>query len=158
MRRHWFLFPVVTIMLLLLGSVEASAQGDRIYGVRKDAASRVVLFSIETLTGLERTIATLQTADADIQLLGITALNARRGSFSYVYTDRRAAKDYLHTVSLLNGQTLSRIALPSDISGLEVMTDTGAPVDSKTETDTLRRRIQALEQDVRRLQTQVRAR
>lgn len=155
MGQHWLRLAVVT-SILFLGAVPASAQGDRIYGVRKDATSQVVLFSIETLTGTERTIATLQGAEADIQLLGITTLNARRGSFAYVYTDRRAAKDYLHTVSLLNGQTLSRIALPGDISGLEVLVDPSGPPETKAETELLRRRIEMLEQEVRRLQSQVR--
>ena len=50
-----------------------------------------------------------------------TALNSRRGTFSYAYTDRAAGKDYLHTVSVLNGQTVSRIALPADTSGLEAV-------------------------------------
>ena len=55
----------------------------------------------------------------------MTALNSRRGTFSYAYTDRAAGKDYLHTVSVLNGQTVSRIALPADTSGLEVVVDSG---------------------------------
>jgi hypothetical protein len=87
----------------------------------------------------------------------MTALNSRRGTFSYAYTDRAAGKDYLHTVSVINGQTVSRIALPADTSGLEVVIDSG-----RQETQHTPRRSGArsewLEQEVRRLQGQVRSR
>ena len=98
--------------LLPATTIAASAQSDRFVGVRKDSANEVILFSIDALTGAENKIATLETAEASILLLGMTALNSRRGTFSYAYTDRTAGKDYLHTVSVLNGQTVSRIALP----------------------------------------------
>jgi len=87
----------------------------------------------------------------------MTALNSRRGTFSYAYTDRAAGKDYLHTVSVINGQTVSRVALPADTSGLEVVVDTGRQ-ESQAQTEALRRKVEWLEQEVRRLQGQVRLR
>ncbi len=103
MQSRW-LFTILSVVALLLATmVGASAQGDRFVGVRKDVSEEVILFSIDALTGTERRIATLHKADANVQLLGLTALNARRGTFSYAYTDRAAGKDFLHTVSAVNG-------------------------------------------------------
>jgi hypothetical protein len=155
MQRLYVMVAAVT--LLLAGTLDASAQSDRFVGVRKDSANEVILFSIDALTGAERKIATLETAEASIQLLGITALNSRRGTFSYAYTDRAAGKDYLHTVSVLNGQTVSRVALPADISGLEVVVDVGRQ-ETQAQAEALRHRVEWLEQEVRRLQGQVRSR
>ena len=121
----WLYLMVAAVALLPAMAIDASAQSDRFVGVRKDSANEIILFSIDALTGAENKIATLETAEASIQLLGMTALNSRRGTFSYAYTDRAAGKDYLHTVSVINGQTVSRIALPADTSGLEVVVDTG---------------------------------
>lgn len=146
---------VVAVALLLAATIDASAQSDTFVGVRKDNANEVILFSIDALTGTERKIATLQPAEANVQLLGMTTLNSRRGTFSYVYADRAAGKDYLHTVSMINGQTVSRIALPADISGLEAVVDTGRTYQVQAETDLLKRKIDTLEQEVRRLQSQV---
>ena len=142
-------------ILLLAATIDASAQGERFVGVRKDASNEVVLFAIDAATGTERKIATLQPAEPGVQLLGITSLNARRGTFSYAYVDRTAGREFLHTVSVSNGQTVSRIPLPADISGLEVVVDGGRPADAQTETDAIRRRIDALEQEMRRLQGQL---
>jgi hypothetical protein len=153
----WLYLMVVTVALLPAMAIDASAQSDRFVGVRKDSANEVILFSIDALTGAENKIATLEPAEASIQLLGMTALNSRRGTFSYAYTDRAAGKDYLHTVSVLNGQTVSRIALPADTSGLEVVVDTGRQ-ESQAQTEALRRKVEWLEQEVRRLQGQVRLR
>jgi hypothetical protein len=113
------------VALLLATTLAASAQGDRFVGVRKDVSEEVILFSIDALTGAERRIATLHKADANVQLIGLTALNARRGTFSYAYADRTAGKDFLHTVSAVNGATVSRTPLPADVSGLEIVADTG---------------------------------
>jgi hypothetical protein len=146
-----------SVALLLATAIDASAQSDRFVGVRKDSANEIILFSIDALTGAENKIATLETAEANIQLLGLTTLNSRRGTFSYAYTDRAAGKDYLHTVSLLNGQTVSRIALPADTSGLEVVVDVGRQ-EAQAQTEALRRKVEWLEQEVRRLQGQVRLR
>jgi hypothetical protein len=154
----WVYAVVATATLLLMGTIDASAQGDRFVGVRKDSANEVILFSIDASTGTERKIATLQTAEAGVQLLGMTTLNTRRGTFSYAYTDRAAGKDYLHTVSVINGQTVSRIALPADISGLEAVIDIGRPQEAQADIDAVRRRVESLEQEVRRLQSQVRSR
>ncbi len=153
----WLHMMVATAALLLAGAIDASAQGDRFVGVRKDSADEVILFAIEPFTGTERKIATLQKAEAGVQLLGITALNSRRGTFSYAYTDRAAGKDYLHTVSVLTGETVAKIPLPADTSGLEVAADTGRAA-AQVDTDAIRRRIEWLEQEVRRLQGQVRPR
>jgi hypothetical protein len=153
----WLQMIVATGILLVAGAVEASAQGDRFVGVRKDSTDDVILFSIEASTGAERKIATLQKAEAGVQLLGITSLNARRGTFSYAYTDRAAGKDYLHTVSVLTGETVAKIALPTDTSGIEVVADAAKPP-SQVEVDGLRRKLEWLEQEVRRLQSQVRPR
>jgi hypothetical protein len=153
----WLYVTVAAVTLLLVGTVDASAQSDRFVGVRKDSANEIILFSIDALTGAENKIATLETAEANIQLLGMTALNSRRGTFSYAYTDRAAGKDYLHTVSVLNGQTVSRIALPADTSGLEVVVDVGRQ-ETQAQTEALRRKVEWLEQEVRRLQGQVRLR
>jgi hypothetical protein len=155
MKRLYMM--VGAVVLLLAGTIDASAQTDRFVGVRKDSANEVILFSIDALTGAENKIATLETAEANVQLLGMTTLNSRRGTFSYAYTDRTAGKDYLHTVSLLNGQTVSRIALPADTSGLEVVVDVGRQ-EAQAQTEALRRKVEWLEQEVRRLQGQVRLR
>jgi hypothetical protein len=158
MKSQWLHMILATAVLLLAGTIDASAQGDRFVGVRKDSADEVVLFSIDALTGTERKIATLQKADAGVQLLGITALNSRRGTFSYAYTDRAAGKDYLHTVSVINGATVSRTPLPADVSGLELVVDTGRLQEDQVQRDTILRKIEHLEQEVRRLQSQVRVR
>jgi hypothetical protein len=159
-REHvvkWLYTMGVAVILLLAAAIDASAQSDRFVGVRKDSANEIILFSIDALTGAENKIATLETAQANILLLGMTALNSRRGTFSYAYTDRAAGKDYLHTVSVLNGQTVSRIALPADTSGLEVVVDVGRQ-ETQAQTEALRRKVEWLEQEVRRLQGQVRLR
>jgi hypothetical protein len=153
----WVYAMIASVPLLLATTIDASAQSDRFVGVRKDSANDIILFSIDALTGAENKIATLETAEANIQLLGMTTLNSRRGTFSYAYTDRAAGKDYLHTVSLLNGQTVSRIALPADTSGLEVVVDPGRQ-EAQAQTEALRRKVEWLEQEVRRLQGQVRLR
>jgi len=155
MKPQWLHLLIVTAVLVLSAATDASAQSDRFVGVRKDASDEVILFSIEAVGGAERKIATLQKAEAGVQLLGITALNSRRGTFSYAYTDRAAGKDYLHTVSLLNGQTVSRIALPADIGGLEAVTDGARSQEAQLERGTLTRKLEALEQEVRRLQGQI---
>jgi len=155
MKRLYMM--VGAVVLVLAGTIDASAQTDRFVGVRKDSANEVILFSIDALTGAENKIATLEPAEASIQLLGMTALNSRRGTFSYAYTDRAAGKDYLHTVSVINGQTVSRIALPADTSGLEVVIDSGRQ-ETQAHTEALRRKVEWLEQEVRRLQGQVRSR
>jgi hypothetical protein len=153
----WLYLMVATVALLPAMAIDASAQSDRFVGVRKDSANEIILFSIDALTGAENKIATLEPAEASIQLLGMTTLNSRRGTFSYAYTDRAAGKDYLHTVSVLNGQTVSRIALPADTSGLEVVVDVGRQ-ESQAQAEALRRKVEWLEQEVRRLQGQVRLR
>src|SRR5262245_18898942 len=144
---RWLQMIVATGVLLLAGAVEASAQGDRFVGVRKDSADEVILFSIESATGAERKIATLQKAEAGVQLLGITSLNARRGTFSYAYTDRAAGKDYLHTVSVLTGETVAKNALPTDTSGIEVVADAVKPP-SQADVDGMKRKLEWLEQEV----------
>jgi hypothetical protein len=146
---------IAASILLLAPANEATAQSDRFVGVRKDSSNEVVLFAIDAVTGLERKIATLQPAEAGVQLLGITSINARRGTFSYVYADRAAGKEFLHTVSVINGLTVSRIALPADISGLEIVAEGGRSPEMQAESEALRRRVDALEQEVRRLQSQV---
>ena len=153
----WLYAVVAAIALLSATTMEASAQSDRFVGVRKDNANEIILFSIDALTGAESKIATLEPAEANIQLLGLTTLNSRRGTFSYAYTDRSAGRDYLHTVSVLNGQTVSRIVLPADTSGLEVVIDAGRQ-EAQAQTEALRRKVEWLEQEVRRLQGQVRLR
>jgi len=155
MKRLYMM--VGAVLLFLAGTIDASAQTDRFVGVRKDSANEVILFSIDALTGAENKIATLEKAEPGIQLLGMTALNSRRGTFSYAYTDRAAGKDYLHTVSVINGQTVSRIALPADTSGLEVVIDSGRQ-ETQAHAEALRRKVEWLEQEVRRLQGQVRSR
>jgi len=155
MKRLYMM--VGAVVLVLAGTIDASAQTDRFVGVRKDSANEVILFSIDALTGAENKIATLEKAESGIQLLGMTALNSRRGTFSYAYTDRAAGKDYLHTVSVINGQTVSRIALPADTSGLEVVIDSGRQ-ETQAHAEALRRKVEWLEQEVRRLQGQVRSR
>ena len=155
MKRLYMM--VGAVVLVLAGTIDARAQTDRFVGVRKDSANEVILFSIDALTGAENKIATLEKAESGIQLLGMTALNSRRGTFSYAYTDRAAGKDYLHTVSVINGQTVSRIALPADTSGLEVVIDSGRQ-ETQAHTEALRRKVEWLEQEVRRLQGQVRSR
>jgi hypothetical protein len=158
MKPQWLHMILAAAALLLAATVDASAQGDRFVGVRKDTSEEVILFSIDALTGTERKIATLHKADAKVQLLGITTLNARRGTFSYAYTDRTAGKDFLHTVSAINGATVSRTPLPSDVSGLEIVADTVRPQEDQIQKDAILRRIEYLEQEVRRLQSQVRVR
>jgi hypothetical protein len=158
MKRQWLHIILATAALLLAATVDASAQGERFVGVRKDGADEVILFSIDGLAGTERKIVTLHKADANVQLLGITTLNARRGTFSYAYTDKAAGKDFMHTVSTITGSTVARTPLPADISGLEVVADTGRPQDDQIQRDALLRRIEYLEQEVRRLQGQVRVR
>jgi hypothetical protein len=158
MKPQWLHMILAAAALLLAATVGASAQGDRFVGVRKDTTEEVILFSIDALTGTERRIATLHKADAKVQLLGITTLNARRGTFSYAYTDRTAGKDFLHTVSAINGATVSRTPLPSDVSGLEIVADTVRPQEDQIQKDAILRRIEYLEQEVRRLQSQVRVR
>jgi hypothetical protein len=153
----WVYAMAASVALLLATAIDASAQSDRFVGVRKDSANEIILFSIDASTGAENKIATLETAEAGIQLLGMTALNSRRGTFSYAYTDRAAGKDYLHTVSVLNGQTVSRIALPADTSGLEAVVEVGRQ-ETQAQAESLRRKVEWLEQEVRRLQGQVRSR
>ena len=143
-------------MLLLAATIDASAQSDRFVGVRKDSNNEVILFALDSVAGTERKIATLLPAEPAVQLLGITSLNARRGTFSYAYVDRAAGKEFLHTVSVINGQTISRIPLPADISGLEVMVDSSRPPEVQAaESEAIKRRVDMLEQEVRRLQAQV---
>src|SRR5262245_7907634 len=161
MRRgrvmRWLHMLLVTAALLVAGAVEASAQGDRFIGVRKDNADDVILYSIESATGAERKIATLQKAEAGVQLLGLTSLNTRRGTFSYAYTDRSAGKDFLHTVSITTGETVSKVPLPADTSGIEVVSE--APRSpTQAEADVIKRKVEWLEQEVRRLQGLVRPR
>ncbi len=153
MQRMYVL--VAAIVLLVAAAADASAQSDRFVGVRKDNSNEVILFAIDALSGAERKIATLQPAEANVQLLGITSLNARRGTFSYAYADRAAGKEFLHTVSMVNGQTVSRIPLPADVSGLEVVTDAGPSMEARAQTNSMKRKIDSLEQEVRRLQGQV---
>ena len=59
MKSQWLHMILATAALLLAGTIDASAQGDRFLGVRKDSADEVILFSIDALTGTERKIATL---------------------------------------------------------------------------------------------------
>ncbi len=155
MKPQWLYLLVATAVSVLSVATDAAAQSDRFVGVRKDTSDEVILFSLDAAGGAERKIATLQKAEAGVQLLGITAFNARRSTFSYAYTDRAAGKDYLHTVSVLNGQTVSRIPLPPDISGLEAVVDSGRPQEAQFERNTIMRKLEALEQEVRRLQSQV---
>ena len=77
---------------------------------------------------------------------------ARRGTFSYAFTDVATGKDYLQTVNVLTGQTVARIALPSDVTGLEVVHDVGPLLERRSDKDAMIRKIEALEQEVRRLQ------
>lgn len=156
--RHHPLMLLATAALLLFGVVEARAQSDRIIGVRTDKAGEVILFAIDPLGATERKIATLQKAGAGVRLLGMTALNARRGTFTYAYTDTAAAKDYLHTVSVTTGQTVARVALPADTGGLQVIADARAGGEAEMERNAILRKIENLEQEVRRLQSQVRSR
>jgi len=158
MKLRWQQTILTAAALLLAAAMAASAQGDRFVGVRKDTNEEVILFTIDALTGTERKIATLHKADGKVQLLGLSTLNARRGTFSYAYTDRGEGKDFLHTVSAINGATVSLTPLPPDVSGLEVLADGGRPQEERMQKDMLLRRIESLEQEVRRLQIQVRAR
>jgi hypothetical protein len=153
MRSQYPKLLLLAAILLVASTLEALAQ-DRYVGVRRDQSGEIVLFSLEPFGGAERKIATLQKEGASIQLLGITTLNARRGTFSYAYTDVAAGKDYLHTVSLLTGQTIALIALPADVTGIEVVAADTAPVrELQSEKDAILRKVEALEQDVRRLQS-----
>lgn len=156
MKPHLLKLLAVAAILVLAAAAEASAQSDRFIGVRKDKADEVILFSIDASTGAERKIASLHKADSGVTLLGHTSLNARRGTFSYAYTE--ASKDYLHTVSFISGQSVAKVALATDIAGLEAVAEGVAAraADGQVERDALRRRIEALEQEVRRLQSQAR--
>ena len=58
-------------------------------------------------------------------------------------------------MSVLNGQTVSRIALPADTSGLEAVVEVGRQ-ETQAQAESLRRKVEWLEQEVRRLQSQVR--
>jgi hypothetical protein len=156
--RRWVLLSVLGALTLLGGALDAVAQ-DRFVGVRKDK-DEVVLFEIDGLSGRERKLATLHKAGSRIQLLGLTTLNARRGTLSYLYTDNDAGKDFLQTVNILTGETVARIPMPPDVSGLEVVGDTGMAGSQRVQADTdaLKRKVDQLEQEVRRLQSQVRVR
>ena len=157
MRSQWLGMLVAAVGMLAAGTLEAAAQ-DRYIGVRRDAAGEIILFALEAFGGAERKIATLQKEGTSITLLGMTTLNARRGTFAYAYTDVAAGKDYLHTVSLLDGHTVARVALPADVTGIEVVIDSAPVRQLQSEKDVILRKIEALEQEVRRLQSQVRSR
>jgi hypothetical protein len=158
MRWQWLGMLLAAATLLPVAVPLAAAQ-ERYVGVRRDAAGEIILFSLEPFGGAERKIATLQKSAANITLLGITTLNARRGTFTYAYTDVAAGKDFLHTVNLSNGQTIARITLPADVTGLEAVSDAATPArELQSDKDAMRRKLEALEQDVRRLQSQVRPR
>jgi hypothetical protein len=140
-------------ILLAAGTHEAGAQGERFVGVRKDSRGDVILFAIDGPGGTERRLATLHKAADGIQLLGITTLNQQRGAFSYAYSSPSEGKEFMHTVAVLNGETLAKIVLPADISGIEVLTESTATVRTlQTERDALARRVETLEREVRRLQ------
>jgi hypothetical protein len=156
MRSQRFVWLLAAAVVLLACTIEAFAQGERFVGVRKDKNDEVILFVIDPLAAAERRVATLHKAGSNIQLLGITTLNARRGTFSYAYSDREAGKEYMHTVSIVSGDTISTIILPADISGMEVVTDNMPQRELQLEREAIRRRVDALEQEVRRLQGQVR--
>jgi hypothetical protein len=169
MRAQWLATLLAAAMLVVAAPEEAAAQGERFVGVRKDAKGDVILFAIDGLGGAERRVATLHKAADGIQLLGITTLNQQRGAFSYAYASPSEGKEFMHTVAVLTGETLAKVALPSDVSGIEVLTESTAAVRGlQAERDALARRIetlerevrrlQALEQDVRRLQSDVRLR
>lgn len=158
MRWQWLGVLLAAAMLLPVAAPDVAAQ-ERYVGVRRDAKGEIILFSLEPIGGAERKIATLQKDATNVTLLGITTLNARRGTFTYAYTDGATGKDHLHTVTISSGQTVARIALPADVTGLEAMTDTAAPTrDLQSDKDAILRKVEALEQDVRRLQSQVRPR
>lgn len=155
MKPKW-LAQLIAIAVLVGSASQAVAQSERFVGVRKDKNEEVILFAIDPLAGGERKVATLHPAGAGIQLLGITAFNARRGTFSYAYTDTAAGKEYMHTVSAINGLTVSRIALPPDVSGIEVVSDAAPAREVQLERDTaVQRKVEWLEQEVRRLQGQI---
>src|SRR5262245_44988138 len=118
MRLQWPRLLLLSAILLAGSALHAAAQ-DRFVGVRRDQAGEIILFSLEAFGGAERKIATLNKDGASIQLLGITTLNSRRGTFSYAYTDTVADKSFLHTVSVTNGSTVARISLPSEVTGIE---------------------------------------
>jgi hypothetical protein len=153
LRRLCWLLTVVGVVA---GNTPQASAQERFVGVRRDSTGAIILFTLDAAQG-ERRIATLQKEGVGIQLLGITALNARRGTFSYAFTDVPTGKDYLQTVNVLTGQTLGRIALPPDTTGLELVPD--APLlGVRPEKDAMVRKIEALEQEVKRLQGQVRPR
>jgi hypothetical protein len=155
MRLRRFCWLLTTLWVLAGDTSQAAAQ-ERFVGVRRNSAGEIILFALDAAQG-ERKIATLQKEGVGIQLLGITALNARRGTFSYAFTDVPTGKDYLQTVNVLTGQTLGRIALPPDTTGLELVPD--APLlGGRWEKDAMVRKIEALEQEVKRLQSQARPR
>ena len=146
---------LVAVAILVAGASTASAQSDRFVGVRKDSNDEVVLFALEELTGVERRIATLHGPNANVQLLGLTAYNAKRSSFSYTYSIRDTGKEYLDTVSAATGAVLAHFELPSDVSGIEIMAETIRAPDNfgASDRDPLLRRVERLEQEVRRLQS-----
>lgn len=150
---------VLGLAAVLLGFAagEAVAQ-DRYIGVRRDASNEIILFALEAFGGAERKIATLQKEGASIQLLGMTTLNVQRGTFAYAYQDTAQGKDYLRTVSIVDGRTLAQVSLPADVSGIEVVTDTTPVRQLQSDKDAITRKIESLEQEVRRLQSQVRSR
>ena len=49
----WLYAVIVTIALLPVTTIDASAQSDRFVGVRKDSANEIILFSFDALTGAE---------------------------------------------------------------------------------------------------------
>jgi hypothetical protein len=150
MRLRWFGWLFIVAWLVAGDAPVAWAQ-ERYVGVRRDSTGEIILFSLDAAQG-ERKIATLVKEGVSIQLLGITTLNARRGTFSYAFTDVATGKDYLQTVNVLTGQTVARIALPSDVTGLEVVHDVGPLLERRSDKDAMIRKIEALEQEVRRLQ------
>ena len=139
---RWFGWLFIVAWLVAGDAPVAWAQ-ERYVGVRRDSTGEIILFSLDAAQG-ERKIATLVKEGVSIQLLGITTLNARRGTFSYAFTDVATGKDYL--------QTVARIALPSDVTGLEVVHDVGPLLERRSDKDAMIRKIEALEQEVRRLQ------
>jgi hypothetical protein len=151
-RLCWLL----TVVWLVVGDTSQASAQERYVGVRRDSAGEIILFTLDAAQG-ERKIATLQKEGVGIQLLGITTLNARRGTFSYAFTDVPTGKDYLQTVNVLTGQTLGRIALPPDTTGLELVPDASL-LGGRSEKDVMIRKLEALELEVKRLQSQARSR
>ncbi len=95
MRLRWFGWLFIVAWLVAGDAPVAWAQ-ERYVGVRRDSTGEIILFSLDAAQG-ERKIATLVKEGVSIQLLGITTLNARRGTFSYAFTDVATGKDYLQT-------------------------------------------------------------